>query len=85
MIRLADLPIRWRLTVLYGGILSLVLVVFSAGVYVYFQNSLQRSIDVKLRSMAEVISHSMTDIPDQTIFQNVEQVLEARIGRKRAR
>ena len=82
MIKLSDLPIRWRLTILYGGILSLVLVVFSAGVYVYFQNSLQRSIDAKLRSMAEVISQSMTDARDPTIFQNVEQLLETRLGRK---
>jgi len=81
MIKLSDLPIRWRLTILYGGILSLVLVVFSAGVYVYFQNSLQRSIDAKLRSMAEVISQSMTDARDPSIFQNVEQLLETRLGR----
>jgi len=82
MIRLSDLPIRWRLTILYGGILSLVLVVFSTGVDIYFQNSLQRSIDAKLRSMAEVISQSVTDVRDPSIFQNVEQLLERSLGRK---
>ncbi len=82
MIRLSDLPIRWRLTILYGGTLSLVLLVFSTGVYIYFQNSLQRSIDTKLRSIADVISQSMTDVRDVSIFQNVEQVLERNLGRK---
>ena len=61
MRRLSNLPIRWRLTILYGGIITLILLVFSGGVYIYLQNSLQRSIDAKIRSMGEVISSSMTD------------------------
>ncbi len=83
MRRLSDLPIRWRLTVLYGGILFLVLVIFSTGVYIYFNNSLQKSIDAKLKSMADVISQSMTDTRAQsTVVGNLEQYLVDVLGRK---
>ena len=77
-----DLPIRWRLTVLYGGILSLVLVVFSSGVYIYFETSLQKSIDAKIKSMGEVISSSMTEMHDPSLFSNFERYLENVLGRK---
>jgi heavy metal sensor kinase len=79
---LSNLPIRWRLTLLYGGILTLVLVVFSSGVYIYFRNSLQKSIDAKIKSMGEVISSSMTDIHDPSLFGNFERYLENVLGRK---
>jgi heavy metal sensor kinase len=82
MRRLSDLPIRWRLTVLYGGILFLVLLVFSSGVYIYFKNSLQRSIDAKLKSLADVISSSMTDVQSQMVVGNLEQYLTHVLGRK---
>jgi len=82
MRRLANLPIRWRLTILYGGIISLILLVFSGGVYVYFQNSLQKSIDAKIRSMGDVISSSATDIHDPSMFGNFERYLENVLGRK---
>jgi two-component system, OmpR family, sensor kinase len=82
MRRLSDLPIRWRLTILYGGILSLVLLVFSAGVYIYFENSLQKSIDAKLKSMADVISASMTDTRGQAIVGNLEEHLVNVLGRR---
>src|SRR5208283_3703768 len=82
MIRLSDLPIRWRLSILYGGTLSLVLVVFSTGVIIYFANSLQRSIDTKLRSIADVISQSMADTHDPNLFGNFEHYLENVLGRK---
>jgi two-component system, OmpR family, sensor kinase len=80
MRRLSDLPIRWRLTILYGGILFLVLLVFSTSVYIYFKNSLLTSIDAKLRSMADVISSS--DIHSQTVGGNLEQYLVSLLGRK---
>lgn len=82
MKRLSDLPIRWRLTVLYGGILFLVLLVFSTGVYIYFRNSLQMSIDAKLKSLANVISSSMTDMRSQMLVGNLEQYLTNLLGRK---
>jgi two-component system, OmpR family, sensor kinase len=80
MRRFSNLPIRWRLTILYGGILSLVLLVFSAGVYVYFEKSLQRSIDAKLKSVADVISTSMTT--KQSQIGDIEQYLLSVFGKK---
>jgi heavy metal sensor kinase len=82
MRRLSSLPIRWRLTLLYGGILALILVVFSSGVYIYFKNSLQKSIDAKIRSIGEVISSSMTDVHDPNMFGNFERYLENVLGRR---
>jgi two-component system, OmpR family, sensor kinase len=82
MRRLSNLPIRWRLTVLYGSILSLILVVFASGVYYYFENSLQASIDAKIKSMGEVISSSLTDVRDPSLFGNFERYLENVLGRK---
>lgn len=82
MRRLSNLPIRWRLTLLYGGILSLILVVFGSGVYYYFENSLQASIDAKIKSMGEVISSSLTDVRDPSLFGNFERYLENVLGRK---
>ncbi len=67
---------------LYGGILLLVLTAFGSGVYIYFKNSLQRSIDTKIRSIAEVISSSITDTHDPTVFGNFERYLENVLGRK---
>lgn len=82
MKRLSNLPIRWRLTLLYGGILSLILIVFAGGVYYYFENSLKASIDAKIRSMGEVISSSLTDTRDPSLFGNFERYLENVLGRK---
>jgi two-component system, OmpR family, sensor kinase len=82
MRRLSNLPIRWRLSLLYGGILSLILIVFSCGVYVYFEKSLQKSIDAKIRSIGEVLSSSMTDVRDPSLFGNFERYLENVLGRK---
>ena len=79
---LSHLPIRWRLTLLYAGILSLILIVSASGVYVYFRNSLQRSIDAKIKSIGDVISSSMTEIPDPNLFGNFERYLEMVLGRK---
>lgn len=82
MSRLSNLPIRWRLTILYGGIISLILTIFSCGVYIYFESSLQKSIDAKIKSMGEVISSSITDFHDPSMFGNFERYLENVLGRK---
>jgi heavy metal sensor kinase len=79
---LSNLPIRWRLTLLYGGILSFILVIFASGVYYYFESSLQASIDAKIKSMGEVISTSLTDVRDPSLFGNFERYLENVLGRK---
>lgn len=80
--RRLNLPIKWKLTLWYGGILALILIIFSSGVYIYFRNSLQISIDVKIKSIAEVLASSMTDTHNQSVFGNFERYLENVLGRK---
>jgi heavy metal sensor kinase len=63
-------------------ILALILVVFSSGVYVYFRNSLQKSIDAKIKSIGEVLSSSMTESHNMSVFGNFERYLENVLGRK---
>ncbi|MBA4416698.1 MAG: hypothetical protein C0392_02130 [Syntrophus sp. (in: bacteria)] len=77
-----NLPIKWKLTIWYGAILALILVVFSSGVYVYFKNSLQKSIDVKIKSIGEVLSSAMTEGNGQSVFGNFERYLENVLGKK---
>ncbi len=77
-----NLPIKWKLTIWYGGILALILVIFSIVVYVYFENSLMDSIDVKNKSIADVLSSSLTDTRSQSIFGNFERYLENVLGKK---
>ena len=77
-----NLPIKWKLTLWYGAILAVILVVFSCAVYVYFRNGLQQSIDTKIRSIAEVLSSSMTETHGQGVLGNFERYLENVLGRK---
>jgi heavy metal sensor kinase len=80
--RKVNLPIKWRLTIWYGVVLSLILVIFAFGIFVYFKNSLQDSIDAKIRSIGEVLSSSMTDSHNTSVFGNFERYLENVLGRK---
>ncbi len=77
-----NLPIKWKLTLWYGGILALILVTFCGFVYIYFQNSLQKSIDAKIKSIAEVLSSSMMETHNQSLFGNFERYLENALGKK---
>jgi heavy metal sensor kinase len=77
-----NLPIKWRLTMWYGVVLSLILVSFACGIFVYFKNSLQDSIDAKIRSIGEVLSSSMTESHNTSVFGNFERYLENVLGRK---
>lgn len=77
-----SLPIKWKLTIWYGGILALILVIFSCGVYIYFKNSLQESIDTKIQSIGGVLSSSITESHSQSVFGNFERYLENVLGRK---
>ena len=77
-----NLPIKWKLTIWYGAILALVLVVFSCAVYIYFKNGLQKSIDTKIRSIGEVLSSSITETHGESVFGNFERYLENVLGRK---
>jgi heavy metal sensor kinase len=77
-----NFPIKWKLTIWYGGILAVILVIFSCGVYVYFKNSLEMSIDVKIKSIAEVLASSMTEEHGGNVFGNFERYLENVLGKK---
>ncbi len=77
-----NLPIKWRLTLWYGGVLSLILIIFASGIFIYFKNSLQDSIDAKIRSIGEVLSSSMTEAHGASVFGNFERYLENVLGRK---
>ena len=80
--RTLNLPIKWRLTIWYGLILASLLIAFSSGVYVYFKNSLEKSIDGKIKSLGDVISSSMTDAQNVSILGNFERYLENVLGKK---
>jgi two-component system OmpR family sensor kinase len=80
--RKLNLPIRWKLTLWHGGILTTILIAFCSGVYIYFSNSLQRSIDTKIKSIGDVLSSSMTEGHTQSVFGNFERYLENVLGRK---
>jgi len=77
-----NLPIKWKLTIWYSGILALILVVFSSAVYVYFENSLMNSIDTKIKSIADVLSSSLTGANNQSVLGNFERYLENVLGKK---
>lgn len=77
-----NLPIKWRLTIWYGFVLSLILITFASGIFIYFKNSLQESIDAKIRSIGEVLSSSMTDAHNTSVFGNFERYLENVLGKK---
>jgi heavy metal sensor kinase len=77
-----NLPIKWKFTIWYSGILALILVVFSSAVYMYFENSLMNSIDTKIKSIADVLSSSLTDSRNQGVLGNFERYLENVLGKK---
>ena len=60
----------------------MILIAFCGFVYIYFQNSLQKSIDAKIKSIAEVLSSSMTETHSQSLFGNFERYLENTLGKK---
>jgi heavy metal sensor kinase len=80
--KISDFPIRWKLTILYGGILASILAAFSSGVYIYFRNSLEKSIDTKIKSIGEVLASSITETHNTSVFGNFERYLENVLGRK---
>lgn len=77
-----NLPIKWKLTLWYSLILALILIVFSSGVYIYFKNSLQKSIDAKIKSIADVLSSSILETHGANVFSNFERYLEDVLGKK---
>jgi heavy metal sensor kinase len=77
-----NFPIKWKLTIWYGAMLALILIIFSGGVYIYFENSLMNSIDTKIKSIADVLSSSITDANSRSIFGNFERYLENTLGKR---
>jgi len=78
-----NFPIKWKLTIWYGGILAVILIIFSSGVYTYFKNSLEKSIDVKIKSIAEVLASSITEEHGGgNVFANFERYLENVLGKR---
>jgi heavy metal sensor kinase len=77
-----NFPIKWKLTIWYGGILAVILIIFSGAVYIYFKNSLEMSIDVKIKSIADVLASSMTEEHSGNVFGNFERYLENVLGKK---
>lgn len=77
-----SIPIKWKLTLWYSLILASILILFSSGVYIYTKNSLQKSIDTKIKSIGDVLSSSMTETHNTSVFGNFERYLENVLGRK---
>jgi len=77
-----NLPIKWKLTLWYSLILASILILFSGGVYIYFKNSLQKSIDAKLKSIADVLSTAIVETHGASVFSNFERYLENVLGKK---
>jgi heavy metal sensor kinase len=77
-----NFPIKWKLTIWYGAMLALILIIFSGGVYIYFEKSLMNSIDTKIKSIADVLSSSITDANSRSIFGNFERYLENTLGKR---
>ena len=78
------LPVRWRLTLWYAALTTLVLVVFSIAVYIGLQRRLSDNLDDDLRSQAALASASVTfgsggaivasedDFSDESVLKVVE-------------
>ncbi|MCX8110888.1 MAG: ATP-binding protein [Syntrophorhabdaceae bacterium] len=77
-----NLPIKWKLTLWYSLILASILILFSSGVYIYFKINLQKSIDTKLKSIADVLSTAITETHGTSVFSNFERYLENVLGKK---
>lgn len=72
--------VRVRLALWYVGVLALVLVVFSIGVYVLLSRALHERIDDGLRSLVEVAIKSLTnDLEEGQTFQSSAQSTAAEL------
>ncbi len=68
------LSIRWKLTLWYGGVLALVLAVFSTAVYVAMRRQLLGRIDQGLREeLADVLSEVRRAHDEQTLYGWLER------------
>ncbi len=74
--------IRFKLTLWYIIILGIILTSFSAFLYFTLSRSLHKGIDVKIKSIAEVIGSSSTNPYSHYSFSNIDRVLEESFGWK---
>jgi len=74
--------IRFKLTLWYIVILGIILSSFSTFLYFTLSRSLYKGIDVKIKSIAEVIGSSSTNPYSQYSFSNIDRVLEESFGWK---
>jgi heavy metal sensor kinase len=74
--------IRFKLTLWYIVILGIILSSFSTFLYFTLSRSLHKGIDVKIKSIAEVIGSSSTNPYSQYSFSNIDRVLEESFGWK---
>lgn len=74
--------IRFKLTLWYIVILGIILSSFSTFLYFTLSRSLYKGIDVKIKSIAEVIGSSSTNPYSQYSFSNIDRVLEDSFGWK---
>jgi heavy metal sensor kinase len=68
--------IRFKLTLWYIVILGIILTSFSTFLYLTLSGSLYKGIDVKIKSIAEVIGSSSTNPYSQYSFSNIDRMLE---------
>jgi len=68
--------LRFKLTLWYVLILGILLISFSAFLYLTLSGSLHRDVDHKLRSLAELIASESTSPLSKFSFGNIDQTLE---------
>ncbi len=74
--------IRFKLTLWYIIILGIILTSFSTFLYLTLSRSLYNGIDVKIKSIAEVIASSSINPYSQYSFSNIDRMLEDSFGLK---
>ncbi len=74
--------LRFKLTLWYVLILGILLISFSAFLYITLSRSLYRDVDHKLRSLAELIASESTSPLSKFGFGTIDQTLEASMNLK---
>ena len=74
--------IRFKLTIWYIVILGIILTSFSTFLYLTLSRSLYRGIDVKIKSIAEVIGSSSTNPYSQYSFSSIDRMMKDSFGLK---
>src|SRR4030067_47906 len=74
--------LRFKLTLWYVLILAVLLISFSGFLYLTLSKSLHRSVDNRLRSLAELIAYESASPLSKFGFGNIDQTLEASLNVK---